>query len=257
MSQQQEAPYWAELISSPRWVRTRLGKQYIANSKRVMLLRETGGLPTYYFPKEDVRTDLLQPSNKTVQDARKGTAQYWNVNAGDKIVENAAWHYESLAPNAPELKGYMAFEWDAMDAWFEEDDQIYRHARDPYKRIDVVHSSRHVQVIVGGETVADTRRPRLLFETGLPIRYYIPKEDVRMELLIPSETQTQCPYKGIASYYSVKVGDNVHKDLVWYYPFPIAECPKIENLVSFYNERVDAIIVDGEREEKVPTPWSR
>jgi uncharacterized protein (DUF427 family) len=144
-----------------------------------------------------------------------------------------------------------------MDAWFEEDDQIYRHARDPYKRIDVVNSSRHVQVIVGGEIVADTRRPRLLFETGLPIRYYIPKEDVRMEWLIPSDTKTQCPYKGIASYYSVKVGENVHKDLVWYYPFPIPECPKIENLVCFYNERVDALIVNGEQEEKVPTPWSQ
>jgi uncharacterized protein (DUF427 family) len=257
MTQKQEVPYWAEFISSPRWVRAKIGTEIIADSKRVMLLRETGNLPTYYFPKEDVRTDLLQSSNKSVQDVRKGIAKYWTVKVGDRVAENAAWNYETLTPDAPDLKGYMAFEWEAMDAWFEEDDQIYRHARDPYKRIDVVNSSRHVQVIVGGEIVADTRRPRLLFETGLPIRYYIPKEDVRMEWLIPSDTKTQCPYKGIASYYSVKVGENVHKDLVWYYPFPIPECPKIENLVCFYNERVDALIVNGEQEEKVPTPWSQ
>jgi uncharacterized protein (DUF427 family) len=257
MTQKQEVPYWAEFIPSPRWVRAKIGTEIIADSKRVMLLRETGNLPTYYFPKEDVRTDLLQSSNKSVEDVRKGIAKYWTVKVGDRVAENAAWNYETLTPDAPDLKGYMAFEWEAMDAWFEEDDQIYRHARDPYKRIDVVNSSRHVQIIVGGEIVADTRRPRLLFETGLPIRYYIPKEDVRMEWLIPSDTKTQCPYKGIASYYSVKVGEKVHKDLVWYYPFPIPECPKIENLVCFYNERVDALIVNGEQEEKVPTPWSQ
>jgi uncharacterized protein (DUF427 family) len=175
MIQKQKAPYWAEFIPSPRWVRAQFGTQTIADSKRVMLLRETGSLPTYYFPKEDVRTDLLQSSSRTVEDSHKGIAKYWTIKVGNKVAENAAWNYETILPEAPDLKGYIAFTWEAMDAWFEEDDQIYRHARDPYKRIDVIHSSRHVQVIVGGEIVADTRRPRLLFETSLPIRYYIPK----------------------------------------------------------------------------------
>ena len=138
MTQKQEVPYWAEFIPSPRWVRAKIGTEIIADSKRVMLLRETGNLPTYYFPKEDVRTDLLQSSNKSVQDVRKGIAKYWTVKVGDRVAENAVWNYETLTPDAPDLKGYIAFEWEAMDAWFEEDDQIYRHARDPYKRIDVV-----------------------------------------------------------------------------------------------------------------------
>ena len=159
------------------------------------------------------------------------------------------------AADGPALAGYFAFDWHAMDAWYEEDEQVYVHARDPYKRIDVCHSSRHIEVFVGGEKVADSRRPRLLFETGLPTRYYLPKEDVRMDLLVPSASHTQCPYKGVASYYSIQAGGQLYPDLVWYYPFPIPECPKIENLLAFYNEKVE-IVVDGEREARPQTQWS-
>jgi uncharacterized protein (DUF427 family) len=112
-----------------------------------------------------------------------------------------------------------------------------------------------VRVVVDGEVVADTHRPRLLFETSLPTRYYIPKTDVRMDLLEPTQTSTQCPYKGKAVYWSVRLGDKVLKDLVWGYPFPIPECPKIENLVCFYNEKVD-IYVDDELQPRPETPWS-
>src|SRR5262245_21765606 len=125
-----------------------------------------------------------------------------------------------------------------MDAWYEEDDEIFVHPRDPHHRVDVLHSSRHVQVVALGEMVADSRRPSLLFETGLPTRYYIPRADVRMSLLVPSDSHTQCPYKGIASYYSVRVGNRLARDLAWTYRFPIPECPKIEDLVCFYNEQV-------------------
>ena len=107
-----------------------------------------------------------------------------------------------------------------------------------------------------GETLAETHRPWLLFETGLPTRYYLPKADVRMDLLVPTDRQTQCPYKGRARYWSARVGDRVEGDLAWSYPFPIPECPKIENLVAFYNERAD-IWVDGELQPKPETPWSR
>ena len=131
-----------------------------------------------------------------------------------------------------------------MDNWFEEDEEIYVHPRNPYKRIDTVQSSRHVEVSVEGTKVADTRRPVLLWETGLPTRYYIPREDVSLDLIERTETVTRCPYKGIAETFAVKIGDSIHKDFAWSYPDPIPECPKIKDLVCFYNEVVD-IVEDG------------
>ena len=244
----------SEWEPSPRWVRAQLGHVFVGDSKRVMLLRETGRLPMYYFPERDVRTELLRPSGHT-QTGALGTARYFNVTVNGHTAEDAAWTYTKLARGAPKVKGYFSFEWEKMSAWFEEDEEVFRHARDPYKRIDVCHSSRHIRVVVGGETVADTHRPSLLFETGLPTRYYIPKLDVRMELLEPSDSHTRCPYKGVASYYSVKAGGKTFKDIVWYYPVPIPECPKVENLLCFFNEKVD-IYVDGELEPKPVTPWS-
>ena len=245
----------SEWESSPRWVRAKLANVTVADSRHVMLLRETGRLPVYYFPTKDVRTDLLMPTGHTARNPQFGMAEYSNLKVNGTIAENAAWAYTRLAPGAPNLKGYVAFEWNKMDAWFEEDDEVYVHPRDPYKRIDVMHSSRHIQVVIDGETVADTHRPRLLFETSLPTRYYLPKTDVRMELLVSSDKHTRCPYKGVASYYSVKIGDKVYPDLVWYYPLPIPECPKIENLLCFFNEKVD-IYMDGELEPRPVTPWS-
>ncbi len=245
----------SEFEPSPRWVRAKLGNITVANSRQMMLLRESGRLPVYYFPERDVRTELLTPSGHTAQNPHYGQTVYSNIKVGDQVAENAAWTFTSPPADGPALKGYVAFEWNKIDAWFEEDDEVFVHPRDPYKRIDVTHSSRHIRVIINGETVADTRRPRLLFETGLPTRYYLPKEDVRMELLAPTEKHTRCPYKGLASYYSVTVGDKVYQDLVWCYPYPIPECPKIENLVCFFNETVD-IYVDDELEAKPKTPWS-
>jgi uncharacterized protein (DUF427 family) len=245
-----------ELEPSPRWVRVRFGGQFVADSRRLLLLRETGHVPVYYFPREDVRMDLLVPSGRTSACPRKGEAVHWHVRVGGRTAEEAAWSYTNPRPDNSALGGHVAFDWPKMDAWFEEDDEVYVHARDPYKRIDVLHSSRHVRIVVAGETVADSRRPRLLFETRLPTRYYIPPADVRMDLLVPSAKETQCPYKGVASYYSVKVGDRLIPDIAWYYRHPIPECAKIENLISLFNERVDALYVDGELQAKPRTPWS-
>ncbi|MFQ5614639.1 MAG: DUF427 domain-containing protein [Anaerolineae bacterium] len=245
-----------EVEPSPRRVRVVFGGETIADSTQVLLLRESGRLPVYYFPQGDVRMDLLEATDHRLHSPHKGDAVYWTVRVGDRVAENVVWGYPDPAPGGPDLRGYVAFEWDKMDAWFEEDEEVYVHPRDPYKRVDALRSSRHVRVVVGGETVADSRRPVLLFETGLPTRYYIPKNDVRMDLLVPSETRSQCPYKGRASYYSVKVGDRVFEDLVWYYPFPIPECPRIENLLCFFNEKVEALYVDGELQPKPQTPWS-
>ena len=137
-----------------------------------------------------------------------------------------------------------------MDAWYEEEEEIFLHPRDPYKRVDVLKSSRHVRVVLSGETIAESDRPHLLFETGLPPRYYFPEEDVRMDLLEQSESTSICPYKGKAVYLSAKIGDELFEDLAWSYPDPIAESPKIKGLLAFYPERVEDIIVDGEPVKK-------
>jgi uncharacterized protein (DUF427 family) len=242
---------------SPRRVRATLGGVTVADSTRVKLMFDGPRLPVYYFPREDVRVDLMEPTGHHTHSRALGEASYWTVRVGERVAENAAWSYPAAPGEHAEVKEYVALVWDKMDAWFEEDDEVFVHARDPYHRIDVLNSSRHVQVIVGGEVVAETRRPRLLFETHLPTRYYIPKLDVRLDLLEPSETVSRCPYKGIASYWSVRIGDRLFKDLVWGYPAPIPECPKIENLLCFFNEKVDAIYVDGEPQPRPKTPWSR
>ena len=121
--------------------------------------------------------------------------------------------------------------------------------------MDVLESSRHVKVRVNGEVVAETQRPKVLFETGLPPRYYFPPEDVREEALVPSDKETQCPYKGVASYYSVEVGGQRVEDLVWYYPEPIPEAAKIKGHLCYFNEKVD-LEVDGEEQERPMTQWA-
>jgi uncharacterized protein (DUF427 family) len=143
-----------------------------------------------------------------------------------------------------------------MDAWFEEDEPVHVHPRDPHKRVDILASSRHVEVVVNGVKVADTHHPRLLFETSLPTRYYVPLTDVRMDLLRASEKVTQCPYKGTAAYWSVEAGGEVDEDLFWVYRTPVHESAEIAGLASFFNERVD-VYVDGVLQERPQTMWSK
>lgn len=153
-----------------------------------------------------------------------------------------------------DLDGYVILDFKGFDKWYEEDEQNVGHARDPFHRIDILHSSRHVKVELDGETLAETTRPRLLFETSLPMRVYMPREDVRAELR-PSAKRSYCAYKGHASYWSVDAGGNEHRDLVWSYEEPLREAAEITGLVAFFNEKVD-IVVDGERSERPHTQWS-
>jgi uncharacterized protein (DUF427 family) len=243
------------LEDSPRRVRVTLGGETVADSRRVKLLHETGHLPVYYFPEEDVRMDLLEESDHTTYCPFKGDASYWSVRVGDKVAENAVWGYPEPIDSAPPLTGYVAFYWNKMDAWYEEREQVFVHPRDPYHRVDILDSDRHVKVQLNGEVVAETDRPKVLFETGLPPRYYIPPEDVRMEMLTPTEKETQCPYKGVASYWSVEAGGERVENLVWSYRDPIPEAAKIKGLLCFFNEKVD-LEVDGEEQERPRTRWS-
>ncbi len=232
-------------------VRGVLGGQTVVDSTDALLLFERGHLPVYYFPVGDVREDLLEPSDRTTHCPRKGDATYHSVRVGDRFAANAVWRYVEPLSECPDISGHVAFYWNSMDSWWEEDDQVFVHARDPHKRVDVLRSSRHVRVEVDGETVAETRRPLLLLETGLPERWYIPRADVREELLRPSETVTMCPYKGSATYFAI----GEHPDIAWTYLTPIPECAKIEQAVCFFNERVD-LFVDGARQARPKTKWS-
>jgi uncharacterized protein (DUF427 family) len=231
---------------TPKRVRAAFGGETVADSRRVKMLHETGYLPVYYFPKEDVRADLLEKSEHTTHCPFKGNASYWNVRVGDRIAGNAAWGYPEPTDTSPIPADHVAFYWDRMDAWFEEDEEVFVHPHDPYHRVDVLDSSRKVTVRVGGEVVAETQRPKLLFETSLPTRYYIPPEDVRRELLVPSDTVTGCPYKGDASYYSARVDGERVEDVAWTYPEPRPEAQKVRDHLCFYDEKVE-VEVDGER----------
>jgi len=250
------APPHTDIEASPRRVRVMFGGHTIADSQQVKLVFSgPRHFPAYYFPLADVRQNLLKESSRTVEHPGLGSARYWSVEAGGKTATDASWSFPEPVAEAEGIKDHITFRWNDMDAWFEEDDEVFVHPRDPYTRVDVVHSSRHVRVVVDGVTVVETQRPRLLFETQLPTRYYMPKVDVHLELLTPSDTHTRCPYKGVASYYNLNVNGKEYKDFVWYYPAPLPEIPKIENLLCFYNEKVD-LYVDGELQERPQSPFS-
>ena len=244
------------LEDSRRRVRVVFADVTIADSKHVMHLHEFGRLPVFYFPVTDVRMDLLEESEHHTHSPLKGEASYWTLRVGDRIAEHAAWSYPQHLHEGPQIQDYVAFYWDLMDAWYEEEQQVYAHARDPYKRVDILPSSRHVRVVLGGVTIADTHHPLLLLETGLPIRYYIPEQDIHMEFLNPAETTSRCPYKGMATYWSASIGEKVFKDIVWSYREPLPESTPIAHYLCFYNERVDAIYVDDELMSIPKTIWS-
>jgi uncharacterized protein (DUF427 family) len=150
----------------------------VADTTHVMLLHECGRLPVFYFPLEDVRMDVMEATGRRSSSPMKGETSYWTIRGGSRVTEHAAWSYPNPLPDGPPIKGYLAFYWHLMNAWYEEDERVFAHARDPYKRVDILPSSRYVQVVLAGVMIADSRRPRLLLETGLPIRYYLPEQDV-------------------------------------------------------------------------------
>ena len=180
----------------PKRVRTYLGGELIADTTRPKLVWEVPYYPAYYFPPEDVRMELLTPNGHTRHSTSRGEAHQFTVKGGDQEAEDAAG--TTLIHPSKSSAGLIRIDWDAMDGWFEEDEEVFVHPHDPYSRIDILHSSCHVEVEVNGVTVADTRQPTLLFETDLPTRDYLPKLDVRLDLLTPTDTTSGCAYKGFA-----------------------------------------------------------
>lgn len=229
---------------SPRRVRAEIGGVTVVDSVKAALLLEPGSRPVYYFPRQDVRVGPLEPSGQRVPSVTKGEATYWTLTIGNRRLENALFSHETPPAALARMKGHVAFAADKVEHWYEEDEEVFGHPNDPYHRVDVRPSRRRVRVLAGGETLADTRRALFLFETGHPTRYYLPPEDVRMDLLAPTQRSTVCPYKGRASYWSIKLGERAIADAVWGYLDPLPECPRIKGLLCFYPEKVDAIEVE-------------
>ena len=237
-------------------VRALFDSETVADSLATKLLHESGRLPVFYFPLDDVRADLLEPSGTSVEVPSKGVASYRTLRGRKRAVTDAAWVFESPVEAAGFLAGHLALDWTAIDEWFAEDELVLGHPRDPYSRIEVLRSTRHVRVLLDGELLADTRRAKLLYETALPPRFYIPAGDVRTERLVPSPNRSRCAYKGSASYWHVRVEDRLAEDLVWTYRDPAHDALPVADMLCFFNERVD-LEVDGELAERPRTQWSR
>jgi uncharacterized protein (DUF427 family) len=234
-------------------IRAYLGGELVADTTSPALVWEVPYYPTYYFPIADVRGELLEADGGVAHSPSRGDGRTYTVRAGGKEASGGALRYEDSP--VEELRGLVRLEWGAMDAWFEEDEEVFTHPRDPYTRIDILASSRHVRVEVEGLTVAESTGPRLLFETGLPVRYYLPKTHVRLDLLELTDRVTDCPYKGQAQSWSVRVGDSLQAHLAWSYPTPLPESQKIAGLIAFYDEKVD-LYVDGVRQQRPATKFS-
>ncbi|HVT70116.1 MAG TPA: DUF427 domain-containing protein [Trebonia sp.] len=235
-------------------IRTYLAGQVAADSRGAFLVWEIPYYPAYYLPVSDVLASLA-PTGKTEHSSARGDATLYDVVMDGTTAPGAARRF--LDSPVSELRNLVRFEWAAMDEWLEEDEPVYTHPRDPHKRVDILASSRHVRVAVDGVTVAESSRPVILFETGLPPRYYLPLPDVRTALLRPSDTVSHCPYKGTASYWSVSTGhgDSVHEDIVWTYRSPLPESQKVAGLACFYDEKVD-VYLDGVLQERPRTHFS-
>jgi uncharacterized protein (DUF427 family) len=226
---------------APRRVRGYLGSELVFDTTAARYVWEMPYYPAYYVPLADVRAEFLRDEDHP-QKVQFGASQLHSLVGGGQTHPSAARVFDA-GTDSP-VAGMVRFEWAAL-RWFEEDEPIYVHPRSPYTRVDALRSHRHVRVELDGVVLADTASPVLLFETGLPTRYYIDPADIVFEHLEPSATQTSCPYKGTTTgYWSVRAGDSVHPDLAWTYYFPVPAVGQIAGLVAFYNEKLD-IAVDG------------
>jgi uncharacterized protein (DUF427 family) len=226
---------------SRKRVRTYLHGQLVADTTRPLLVWEKPHYPTYYLPAGDITAQLVA-TGRTDRTPRLGDVEVSDVIAGDATAPGAARRL--LDPPDDRLRETVHLEWPAMTEWLEEDEPVYVHPRDPYTRIDILASSRHVRVELDGVTLAESGKPTILFETGLPPRYYLPRSDVRLDLLRPTEHRTGCPYKGTASYWTVEINGKRYENLVWTYRTPLPESQKIAGLLCFYTERVDLYLDD-------------
>jgi uncharacterized protein (DUF427 family) len=223
-----------------RRMRVRFGGAWIADSEQVLVLFEPGRYPVAYFPEIDIAAQALERTEQTVQHPDLGVTSWYAVRAGGHVAAKGAWQHTALPAHASDLQGHFAFAWQAMEAFYEEDERIAGHAADSYHRIDIRQSSRHLVVSHQGSGIADTKRPLVLFESGFAPRWYVPRTDIDESILTPVKLQTFCPYKGICSYYTIGEA----RLAAWSYPDAYTEVGRIANLISFEPDIV-TVHLDG------------
>jgi uncharacterized protein (DUF427 family) len=231
----------------PRRIRATLGARTVVDTTRAVYLWEWPAYPQFYIPLADVAADALVDENHT-QKLSRGTARMYGLRVGD-IHQGDIYRSGAVrvycADAIAGLDGMARFEWDALDAWFEEDEEVFVHPRNPYARVDALRSTRRVRVELDGVVLAESSSPVMVFETGLPTRYYLNRTEINFAALVETDTQTACPYKGRTSqYWSVATPAAVYADLAWSYGFPTRQLLPIAGLIAFYNEKVD-IVLDG------------
>lgn len=233
------------MIDFPRRVRATFAGQTVLDTRAGTLLYESALLPQLYVPDTDINTALLTPTDHSTHCPFKGDASYWSVSVDDRTAENAVWAYPTPNEAATWLTGYRAFYWKAMDSWHDEDEEVFGHLRDPFTRVEVVPSSRSVRVLIDDAVIGETHNPKILSETGLPNRYYLPWEDIRSDMLEHSETRTYCPYKGRSTYWSLRLDDELIPDVAWCYEDPLNDAIPVLGHACFLHDRL-RVEVDGQ-----------
>ncbi|KAG9315005.1 hypothetical protein JVU11DRAFT_4115 [Chiua virens] len=239
-------PFKAPFIEdSSKRVRALFGGKFIVDTYKSKLVWEHPFYPMYFFPLSSMPSSSLRRSDHAQPE--EGTKVY-DLVVGDRVAKEAVIEFTGEG-EYKDLAGLFKVKFASADAWFEEDERVYAHPKDPYKRLDILQTSRHVRVEINGVEVANTRRAKFLYETGLRRRTYIPVMDVQVGLLKPSDTVAVCPYKGWSNYFDVYLPNGeVHKDVVWYYRTPKDEAIQVAGLLSFYDEKV-TVWIDDERQD--------
>lgn len=262
---------WMQALQGPlheptaKHLRVEHGGQPVAETDHSLLVWEPRRVvPSYAVPAADVIAGLAAapavgdgPDPSSFPVLHPGIPFAVHTMPGQSLTVSVGAEqrpHAAFRPDDPDLADHVILDFTAFDTWYEEDERIVAHPQDPFKRISVRRSTKNVRIEVDGEVLAESSQPRLLFETGLPTRYYLPADDVRTDLLTATDTHTWCAYKGQASYWSATVSDRTLSDLVWSYPDPLVEATEVRDLLCFLNERVD-VFVDGVREERSATEF--
>ncbi len=241
-------PHRLLLTPFPRRVRAEFAGSTVLDTIAGALLHESNMLAKLYVPKADVDMSLLEATDHTTHCPFKGDAAYWSLRVGDRVAENAVWGYPHPIAAAPWLGDRVSFYWDRLDHWYDEDEEVFGHLRDPFSRVDVRPSSRAVTVRIGGQVVAESTRAMVLSENSLPNRWYLPAADIRTEWFTESETVSHCPYKGWARYWSFTGGDAGEQaavtDASWGYDEPFDDARRIAGYRSFLGDDVSVEVAD-------------
>jgi uncharacterized protein (DUF427 family) len=234
------------------------GRPVVDSTNAMLVWEPRRVVPSYAVPPGDVDADLVETPDRVTDPGapilHPGIPFAIHSAPGAPLDLAVGAHtrpHAAFRPADPDLSGHVVLDWHAFDAWYEEDERLVAHPRDPYHRIDMRRTSRRVRIELDGEVIAESHRATLLFETNLPTRFYLPAEHVRAALE-PSDLRTSCAYKGHARYWTI----GPHRNVGWTYEDPLVDAADVRGLVAFWDEVVD-VIVDGERRERPRTPFSK